>query len=271
LLKDEFGKPIGLVGIARDITERKKAEERLLRSEKDTRHAYNRASFYKDLFAHDMNNILQNILGSAEIALLFLNDIDQLGNAKTKLKKIQEQVDRGANLVSNVQKLSMLDEVKSSFKPIDVLDTLNQVIKNMHEGYSEKSLDIRVDSPEKPLLVIGNELLIDVFENLLANAIRHNENSEVEIEIKLTQQEKDDKLFLRMEFRDNGIGIEDNRKDMIFERGYNGKKSVHGMGLGLSLVKQIISSYNGDIWVEDRVKGDHSEGSNFILLIPRGN
>ena len=40
------------------------------------------------------------------------------------------------------------------------------------------------------------------------------------------------------------------------------------MGLGLALVKKIIDNYNGKIWVEDRVKGDHSKGSNFVLLIP---
>ncbi len=45
-------------------------------------------------------------------------------------------------------------------------------------------------------------------------------------------------------------------------------KSVHGMGLGLSLVIKIIESYNGKIWVKDRVKGDYMKGSNFILLIP---
>lgn len=40
------------------------------------------------------------------------------------------------------------------------------------------------------------------------------------------------------------------------------------MGLGLALVKKIIDNYNGKIWVEDRVKGDHSKGNNFVLLIP---
>jgi signal transduction histidine kinase len=39
------------------------------------------------------------------------------------------------------------------------------------------------------------------------------------------------------------------------------------MGLGLSLVKKIVESYNGDIWVEDRVKGDHEQGSNFVVLL----
>ena len=72
-----------------------------------------------------------------------------------------------------------------------------------------------------------------------------------------------------MEFQDNGKGIANTRKETIFQRGYTEEKSVQGMGL--SLVKKIIKNYNGEIWVEDRIKGDHSQGSNFILLIPEVN
>jgi signal transduction histidine kinase len=67
---------------------------------------------------------------------------------------------------------------------------------------------------------------------------------------------------------DNGVGIEDNRKDVIFHRAFQYGNNVRGMGLGLSLVNNIIKTYRGQIWVEDRVKGDYSKGSNFIILIP---
>ena len=71
-----------------------------------------------------------------------------------------------------------------------------------------------------------------------------------------------------MEFIDNGVGIEDSRKKIVFQRGYGDEKSIHGMGLGLSLVQKIIDNYNGKIWVEDRVNGDYTKGSNFVILIP---
>jgi len=60
------------------------------------------------------------------------------------------------------------------------------------------------------------------------------------------------------------------RKQYIFERGSKEQSLNGGMGLGLSLVKRTIDLYNGKIWVEDRIKGDHSKGSIFILLIPEG-
>ncbi len=65
--------------------------------------------------------------------------------------------------------------------------------------------------------------------------------------------------------------MSDTRKEKIFNRGNREINSVHGMGLGLALVKKIIETYNGEIWVEDRVNGDHLKGSNFILLIPEVN
>ena len=71
-----------------------------------------------------------------------------------------------------------------------------------------------------------------------------------------------------MEFIDNGLGIEDRRKKNIFQRGFNQDKSIYGMGLGLSLVSIIIDKFNGEIWVEDRIKGDYKRGSNFIIKIP---
>ncbi len=71
-----------------------------------------------------------------------------------------------------------------------------------------------------------------------------------------------------MEFLDNGIGIQDSRKDIIFKTGFNSKKGGKGMGIGLSLVVIILKIYEGKIRVENRVKGDYYRGSNFILLIP---
>ena len=70
-----------------------------------------------------------------------------------------------------------------------------------------------------------------------------------------------------MEFIDNGLGIPDSKKDSIFDR-YGDYKGGKGLGMGLSLVKKIVAIFNGKIWVEDRVEGDYSRGSNFILLLP---
>jgi signal transduction histidine kinase len=77
--------------------------------------------------------------------------------------------------------------------------------------------------------------------------------------------------FIKLEFIDNCIGIEDFRKTLIFQEGHRHKKGGKGMGIGLSLVSKIVNSYNEKIWIENKVKGDFSKGSNFILLLPEAN
>ena len=118
------------------------------------------------------------------------------------------------------------------------------------------------------MCVKANELITDVFENLLINAIRHNQNSLVEILIKFSRVVKDGVNCIKLEFIDNGIGILPEMKEKIFQRGQIEKKDSIGLGLGLTLVKKIIRIYDGQIWVEDKVSEDHSKGSNFIIILP---
>ena len=74
-------------------------------------------------------------------------------------------------------------------------------------------------------------------------------------------------IYIKFEFKDNGIGIEDEKKENLFQRSYYEDISKGGMGMGLSLVKKIVDKFNGKIWVENRINGDYTKGSNFILLL----
>ena len=259
---------ISKLGIFRDISESKKAEQVLKESEEKYREAYNRAEFYKDLFAHDINNILQSILSGIQISQLIVDNPEKRDNLKENAAIIKEQVIRGAKLVSNVQKLSKLEETGKILEKIEILNVLKNTISFVEKSYNDKKLAIRVDSLGEKLIIKANALLEDVFENLLINAIRHNTNLITEITVRISRERNVGKGFLKMEFMDNGIGVGDSMKEKIFQRGNNKDKGVYGMGLGLSLVRGIIESYNGKVWVEDRVKGDRSRGSNFVLVIP---
>jgi signal transduction histidine kinase len=79
---------------------------------------------------------------------------------------------------------------------------------------------------------------------------------------------KDETSYLQLEFIDNGKGIPDDRKPFLFQRQSTKSPDGGGMGLGLSIVQHLVSLYNGTIHVEDKVPGDYSQGSNFIILIP---
>ncbi|KKN66415.1 hypothetical protein LCGC14_0471370, partial [marine sediment metagenome] len=251
-----------------NITEQKQIEKAIKKSEKEYREAYNRAEFYKDLFTHDINNILQNILSGIQLSEIELGVSEKLEKLEEYFSIIKDQLKRGAKLVSNIRKLSKLEETEISINKVEICSILEKSIAYMKNAYQDKNVTIQVDSIAKKLYVHANELLEDVFENILVNAIKYNDNLTVEILVKISKEKIQNKNYIRFEFIDNGIGIDDSRKNLVFQRGYSDEKSAQGMGLGLSLVKKIIDTYKGKIWVEDRVKRDYKKGSNFVILIP---
>ncbi|MBY9014285.1 MAG: PAS domain S-box protein [Candidatus Lokiarchaeota archaeon] len=257
-----------LGSINRNITEQKKIRQKLLESEEKYRVAYDQADFYKNLFAHDISNILFVINGSSQLCSLFLEDPEKAKDVKVNLTRIREQVMRAKLLIKNVQRMSEINSDKPVLKSIDICKSLTKCIKYINECYEGKSVEISVDSGITQIFVFANDLILDVFENLLINAIKHNQNSIKKITIRLTKEEKDGVQFLKMEFIDNAIGITNERKENIFQKGHKKDEYTKGMGIGLTLVKILIDRYHGFIWVEDKVPGDYSKGSNFILLIP---
>ena len=262
------GKIKGRVWSFRDITEFVHAEEMLRKSEKSYKDAYDRANFYKDLFTHDMNNILHNIKSSMELFSLLKNNPEKAKDLDELNHIVERQCFRGTKLVNNVRKLSELETEEIILKPVNLSEVLNDAIKYSDKKSSQKNVKIQVDITDKKLLVQANELLLDVFENILNNAIKYTDNSNVDIQIIVSKDKINGDKVIKTEFIDKGIGISDDQKKIIFKGGFRKDKNIRGMGLGLSLVKKIIESYNGQIWVEDRVKGDHRKGSNFVVLIP---
>jgi len=252
----------------RDITERRYAEIELQKSEATYHEAYNRAEFYKDVFTHDINNILQNISNGIQLNELYFNMPDKSEKIKRNINMVKKQIIRGATLVSNIRKLSKLTESESILFNTDLLSVLNKNVAYIKNAFVDKNVKIQVDAIENNYRILANELLEDVFENILTNSINYNDSEVINIEVKVTKELSQGINYIKMQFIDNGIGITDERKQQIFIRGYSEKTSIHGMGLGLSLVKKIIASYNGEIWMEDRVKGDRTKGNNCILLIP---
>lgn len=67
---------------------------------------------------------------------------------------------------------------------------------------------------------------------------------------------------------DDSPGIPDAQKDKIFGRFRRGDTKASGKGLGLYLVKTLVEGYHGRVWVEDRIKGDHTKGARFIVMLP---
>lgn len=267
-MKNQKGQVLESRSMIIDITERKNAEVELQKSEATYREAYNRAEFYKDIFTHDINNILQNISNGIQLNEMYLNKPDKSNKIKRNIDIIKTQVKRGANLVSNVRKLSKISESEALLINVNCIEVLTKSINYIKNAFQDKNIKIEVQINENNYKILANELLEDVFDNILTNSINYNDSEVINIEVKITKELRQGINYIKMQFIDNGIGITDERKPQIFIRGYSEETSVHGMGLGLSLVKKIVNSYNGEIWMEDRVKDDYTKGTNCIILIP---
>ena len=174
---------------------------------------------------------------------------------------------RIATLISNIRTLSSLQEKDIQLHEIILHDVLMQAIENTKKYFPNKINLIDVEGLSVEQKIVANELLITVFENIISNAIIHNDNTNnIEIQIKITKHDISNINYVKMEFIDNGRGILTERKERLFDRRYDEDPSKRGMGLGLTLVHKIIEKYGGKIWIEDRVKGDFRKGSNVILL-----
>ena len=252
-LRDDKDKPIGILGIARDITVRKKTEREL-------EEAVATAAFYNDLMAHDISNLQQGIMSSME---LMLDSGSLLEELESLAKSALAQTQRGAKLVTNVKKLAALGE-KSELVAVDPYLALKESIDMVKDSFPTLNIKINTNFSAEQYSAMADEFLVDVFYNLLHNAARMDENDIVIIDV--LAEAKEGERFLTIRVQDRGPGISDTLKKAILTR--FGDREKRGSGLGLTHVRRIMNRYGGRIWVEDRVKGDHRQGTSMILMLP---
>jgi PAS domain S-box-containing protein len=241
--------------IFEDMTEKVKTEEELLESR-------SRAELYLDLMSHDINNLHQIAIGYLELAGEALEI--ETGDRDLIVKPL-EVLHRSANLIENVRKLQRVQKGEITNEVIDLNDVLMRVIGEYRPVYGG---EIAYNNGKGLHRVLANELLYDVFANLVGNAIKHSNGGSANISIIVDPAGSGNKTFYRVSVEDSGPGIPDDMKVKIFNRLQRGETRAKGMGLGLFLVKSLVDSYHGRVWVEDRVSGDHRKGSRFVVMLP---
>ncbi|MGC9307476.1 MAG: ATP-binding protein [Thermoplasmatota archaeon] len=230
-----------VVGIIQDVTEQKKTEEDI--------------KFYNSLLRHDIYNKHQVAIG-----YLGLIDHDVLSAKDTEaFTKAMDAIDEANKLIETVKKLEMVKETEQ-LGAIDLDALIDRVTDHYAGAAAERDIDIQ--HPPSGAIVQGNELLEDVFANLIKNAIQHSYADNIGIYAK----ETDDGWRIYVE--DDGVGIPDEAKTKIFKQGWKGRKST-GSGLGLYLVKKIVEECGGHISVESG-KDEYPEGTRFIIYLKKG-
>lgn len=262
--------------IIHEITHRKEMEQKLRTSEKKYRFSYNHTRFLKDLFSHDITNILQSILSTVDLYKIYKNK-SLLGKDEGPKKvdelfeMIHEQVRRGEDLVSNVNILSRLLESEISPQKMKIYEVLKSVRSSILQRFSdmERAIEIIIKCENRDLFVPRHSFLIDALKNLILNAIKQNLRSKTNLLIVISQICRDDKSFVRLAFEDENRDISEKQKAEMFKGGFDVNKEYKRTELGLVLVKQIIERLGGRIWVEDRIENDPSQGSTFVILLPQ--
>jgi len=257
-----------------DIEERRTAEEELRREieqreavEKALIETKSQAELYLDLMGHDINNLNQIGIGYLELAME-LSDVDEI---KTLIEKPLEAMKSASEIIDNVRKLKQAtiehSESANATKIININDILPEIIKR-YTQVTGRNITINVQSP-KICPVKANDLIKDVFSNLVGNSVKHSDPIRpLMIDINIKRIKEKGKEYFLCTVEDNGPGIPDWVKDRVFQRFEKGATKAKGSGLGLYLVKKLVDGYNGVIWVEDRIPGVYNQGAKFIFTLP---
>ncbi len=256
MIPDEAAEVGQLLGVARDVSERKATQERFLEEKR-------RAELYLDLFGHDIRNINQGIMSYLELMLMRPGlDPDEADY----IKAVLEQSTRINDLVAKVQRLTQLRSHSLVAEEIDAKPLIHAAIDYVVAKYPYRELRIETNSSCLTHRVMGHRMITDVFTSILDNAVRFNRNETVEVDISCRLSE--DGRCIQFIFDDRGPGIADDTKDKVFRRLEHSEVGVKGSGLGLTVVWEIVRQLDGRVWVEDRVYGDTSRGSRFVVELP---
>ena len=228
----------GTFAIVTDITKMKEAEER--------------AAFYHSLLRHDIGNKNQVIMGYLE--LLMDTELDE---EQKELVEIAYGAIRSSNeLIRKVKEMQVASESRDHFQ-IDMDSMMKKIVQEFSSEAEKRGIAIHY----QPLNASaeGNELMREIFSNIIGNAIMHSGGKNVTI------SGRKGRKYIVISIEDDGTGIPEYIRESIFDKKIKGKDSK-GSGLGLYLVKTIVDSYGGKIEVKEGKKG----GTVFEIKLPRG-
>lgn len=258
-IRDSGGEIIGGVVIIQDISELRRTEEEL-------KAAKAQAELYLDLMGHDISNMHQIILMQLELALSVMDEEGKLDARHRDMLDIPfKTLERSVNLIHNVRMLQKIRSGEYRAEPLDLSSVIREIV-NMYSEVPGRNVTIQY-SASPGQTVMASPLIKDVMSNLVDNAVKHAQDP-VLIGIGVSQVEHRGIAYYRVSVEDNGSGIPDEKKDLIFQRFKRGQTTAKGTGLGLYIVKTLVESFGGRVEVEDRIAGDHTRGARFSVYLP---
>lgn len=266
---DENNNIYKVLGIAYDITERREAEEKL-------RIAIKRAEEYdllKSAFlaniSHEIRTPLNAIMGFAQMIKKSYADDEMLGSytdiimlSSNQLLEILREMIEISQLVSGKSNMN-----RSTFSIVDLMKELENNLRILEEAKIKQGiafvLDIKNIKAHNDQITTDREKLIQIIKNMISNAFKFTYKGQVTFGCRKTE-----KGSWHFYVSDTGIGIENSKLDVIFDIFRRGDETftrqVGGVGLGLTICKELVNLLGGEIWVESKM----GEGSVFHFQLP---
>ena len=265
---DDEGNIIGLIGVARDISVRKKAEEELKLAKEEADHASQAKSQFLSNMSHEIRTPMNAVLGFSQI----LQELEEDASKKFYLESI---LNAGKNLLSIINDILDLSKVEAGqfelqYTPVSLERLLEELNLFFLPKISEKGLNFSVSNVkmEKAILVDAVRLR-QVLINIINNAVKFTVKGFISVAVEFEYLNEFKNIGkVKITVKDSGIGIDLNQQDRIFETFLQAKgqrtSEYGGTGLGLAISKQLMELMGGDITL-DSEKG---AGSTFYIELP---
>jgi len=259
------GDEVFFTGIIRDISDRKAAEKAL---EKSTTEAKQRTSELESLIqmvAHDLKSPVLTIAGLVRVLANRIQKIGDGTDVQPILKQLTISSETMERFLRDLLDGLALEQSTPKLEPLSLEEIITEVSERHSQLLHDKGITLQILVPESSIMVLGDRPRVcQVLDNLLVNAIRYiGHRSDPTIAIRVA----DEHGFCVTSVSDNGVGIQQEYHDRIFERFFRVSESdkPEGTGLGLFIVKSIVQSHGGRIWVES----EEGRGATFKFTLPK--
>lgn len=234
-------------GIIEDITERKKEEkerERILKAFEAKNKELERFTY---TVSHDLRSPLVTVQGFISMLQTDLEQ-NEREKAETDLKYISNAATQMDTLLSDTLQLSRIGRVANPPEDVPFGEIVHEALEQTAEQIKSSGAEISVaEVDDLPTVHVDRMRIAEVLVNLIENSIKYmSDTASPEIAIGHHRKDKEAVFFVK----DNGIGIDKNQHEKVFELFYKLDKNSEGTGAGLAIVKRIIEVHGGRIWIE---------------------
>ncbi|MFC6954497.1 GAF domain-containing protein [Halorubellus litoreus] len=213
-----------------------------------------RLEFVNRFIRHNLLNSLNVVEARTEILDAHVDDA-----GRSHLETIQGRTADMVELIETLRALMqafVVDETRET-EPVDLRAVVEAEVEGAREAFANAEFSLSV--PEEHVTVHADRLLGEVFENLLANAVQHNDRTSPSVSVEMVA----DEATATVRVADDGPGIPEAVLPSVFEKGERGFDSP-GTGFGLYLVREIVDAYDGSVSVQN-----DDDGATFAVTLPR--